>query len=101
MANFWDSIEGHRFRAQLIAGMSTLAEAVSEATVELKRYNDYQENQSAAISDLVNEDTDDIIDKVIVEIERDILTEDTTAVAELLSFVPVERLLGYLPEDTR
>lgn len=40
-----------------------------------------------------------IIDAVINQIRYDISFGDETAIDELLGFVPVENLLGYLPEE--
>ncbi len=44
-------------------------------------------------------DTQELVDLVIAEIKRDIRKGDTTAVDELLKFVPRENLIGYLPEE--
>ena len=40
-----------------------------------------------------------LIDRVLVEIQRDFAMGDLTALDELLSFVPKENLIGYLPEE--
>ena len=40
----------------------------------------------------------ELVDKVIEEIKRDIENGDVTALDELLKFVPIEYLKGYLPE---
>ena len=40
-----------------------------------------------------------IIDAVINQIRYDISFGDETAIDDLLGFVPVENLLGYLPEE--
>lgn len=40
----------------------------------------------------------ELVDRVIEEIKRDIENQDVTALDELLKFVPVEYLKGYLPE---
>jgi DNA-directed RNA polymerase subunit RPC12/RpoP len=40
-----------------------------------------------------------LIDRVLVEIQRDFAMGDLTALDELLSFVPKEKLIGYLPEE--
>lgn len=40
-----------------------------------------------------------LINRVIVEIQRDFAMGDLTALDELLSFVPRENLIGYLPEE--
>ena len=40
-----------------------------------------------------------LIDRVIEEIKSDILMSDLTALDELLTFIPREYLLGYLPEE--
>ena len=39
-----------------------------------------------------------LIDRVIVEIQRDFAMGDLTALDELLTFVPKENLIAYLPE---
>jgi hypothetical protein len=41
---------------------------------------------------------DALIDKAIKQIEVDLSWDDKTAIAELLSFVPEDNLLGYLGE---
>ena len=43
--------------------------------------------------------TQDLIDLVIEQIKTDIRDGDTTAIDELLSFLPKKNLIGYLPED--
>ena len=40
----------------------------------------------------------DLIDKVIYQIQRDVENGDFDAVIELLSFLPADKLQGYLPE---
>ncbi len=40
-----------------------------------------------------------LIDRVLVEIQRDFAMGDLTALDELLTFVPKENLIGYLPEE--
>jgi hypothetical protein len=40
-----------------------------------------------------------LINRVIVEIQRDFAMGDLTSLDELLTFVPKENLIGYLPED--
>lgn len=40
-----------------------------------------------------------VIDKVLVEIVNDVTNGDMTAVEELLTLVPEENLVDYLPED--
>ena len=40
-----------------------------------------------------------LINRVIVEIQRDFAMGDLTSLEELLSFVPRENLIGYLSED--
>ena len=42
---------------------------------------------------------DELIETVIDTIQVDLQNGDIEAVEELLRFVPVENLLGYLPED--
>ena len=42
---------------------------------------------------------DDVIDKVLIQIQNDLEAGDLTAVEELLTFVPLENLIGFLPED--
>jgi hypothetical protein len=41
----------------------------------------------------------DLVDAVINQIKYDISFGDETAIDELLGFVPVEYLMGYLPEE--
>ena len=41
-----------------------------------------------------------IIDVVLHQIEKDLESGDTTAIEELLMAVPIENLVGYLPEET-
>ena len=38
-----------------------------------------------------------LIEQVISQIEKDILEGDTTALAELLAFLPKKYLIGFLP----
>lgn len=40
-----------------------------------------------------------LIDRVIVEIQKDFAMGDLTALDELLTFVPKENLIAYLPEE--
>ena len=40
-----------------------------------------------------------LINRVIVEIQRDFAMGDLTSLDEVLSFVPRENLIGYLPEE--
>ena len=40
-----------------------------------------------------------LIDRVLVEIQRDFAMGDLTTLDELLTFVPRENLLAYLPEE--
>ncbi len=41
----------------------------------------------------------EIIDAVIEQIITDVRGKDMTAIEELLSALPVEKLIGFLPED--
>ena len=41
----------------------------------------------------------EVIDKVLIQIQNDLEAGDLTAVEELLTFVPLENLIGFLPED--
>jgi hypothetical protein len=41
---------------------------------------------------------EELIDQVLEQIQKDINDGDLTAIAELLTFVPKENLIGYLPE---
>ena len=45
-------------------------------------------------------DNQELIDQVIEEMKLQIAENDWTVVEELLSFVPVEFLKGFLPEET-
>ena len=40
----------------------------------------------------------ELIDKVLKQMQRDFDAQDITAVEELLTFVPIKYLQGYLPE---
>lgn len=40
-----------------------------------------------------------LIERVLEQIKADLSMGDVTAIEELLSFVPKENLLGYLPEE--
>ena len=40
-----------------------------------------------------------LIERVVEEIKRDIDNGDVTALEELLSFIPKENLIAYLPEE--
>lgn len=42
---------------------------------------------------------EDIRSEVIAEIERNIAMDDYSAIYELLSFVPIENLVGFLPDE--
>ena len=42
---------------------------------------------------------DTLLDKVVRQIKKDITNEDTTAIYELLEYVPEENLKAFLPED--
>ena len=44
-------------------------------------------------------DKDKLIDRVLAQIAKDARIRDFTAIAELLEYVPVDILEGYLPED--
>ena len=41
----------------------------------------------------------DLIEKVLEQIELDIHCSDLEAIEELLTFIPVENLIAYLPEE--
>ena len=41
----------------------------------------------------------ELVDKCIEEIKEDVSKGDVTAIDELLSFLPIKYLKGYLPED--
>ena len=41
----------------------------------------------------------EVIDKVLIQIQLDIESRDLTAIEELLTFVPLENLIGFLPEE--
>ncbi len=42
---------------------------------------------------------ENLIDRVIEEISKDFAMGDLTALEELLSFIPKENLVQYLPEE--
>lgn len=41
----------------------------------------------------------ELIDAVIEQIKTDVLGKDMTAIEELLCALPVEKLIGFLPEE--
>ena len=41
----------------------------------------------------------DLIDRVLEEIQKDVGNGDLTAIDELLSFIPLKNLIAYLPEE--
>jgi hypothetical protein len=41
----------------------------------------------------------DLIEKVVEQIKEDLHCGEVEALEELLTFVPVENLIGYLPEE--
>ena len=43
---------------------------------------------------------DPLLIAVVEQIKKDFVEHDETALYELLSFLPRENLLGYLPEET-
>ena len=45
------------------------------------------------------EKMDNLLEAVIDQIKKDLASNDTTAIEELLKFVPKENLIGYLPEE--
>jgi hypothetical protein len=40
-----------------------------------------------------------LIERVLEQIKADLFNDDVEAIEELLSFVPRENLIGYLPEE--
>jgi len=46
-----------------------------------------------------NKPNQELLDKVLEQLKLDVEMEDFTAIDELLSFVPVKNLEGYLPEE--
>ena len=40
-----------------------------------------------------------LIERVLEQVKADLFIGDVTAIEELLSFVPKENLIGYLPEE--
>jgi hypothetical protein len=87
------------------------SEMISEV---IKRYpfaqkQDPTANWSLVVEQLVYEvyyefgklerDKEELIDKVVDQMEKDINSQDQTAICELLRFVPIEYLKGYLAED--
>jgi hypothetical protein len=50
------------------------------------------------VFELPTDDDQELVDKVIEEIKRDVYSGDLTAIDELLKFIPVQYLKGYLPE---
>ena len=43
---------------------------------------------------------EELIDAVLTQILKDVHDGDLTAIEELLTFVPIENLIGYIPEET-
>ena len=43
--------------------------------------------------------TDKLIDAVLAQIKSDVKSGDLTAIEELVSTLPFDRLRGFLPED--
>lgn len=41
----------------------------------------------------------DLIDRVLEQVKADVKSEDLTALAELLKFLPEKNLKAYLPDD--
>jgi hypothetical protein len=56
-------------------------------------------NQNHTTMKFTQEQLENLRSEVISEIERDIEMNDYTAIYELLEFVPIENLLGYLPDE--
>jgi hypothetical protein len=50
---------------------------------------------------ILNETMQKVVDYVIEQVVEDLDSGDCTAIAELLSKVPMENLLGFLSEETR
>ena len=50
------------------------------------------------LKNLKEEQGEMLIDAVLTQMQDDIASGDFTAIAELLTFVPKENLIGYLPE---
>ena len=46
-----------------------------------------------------HEDNQELIDAVLDQIQNDIQNRDLTAIEHLLSFVPEDALIGFLPEE--
>ena len=40
-----------------------------------------------------------LLNKVLEQIQQDVAMGDLTAIEELLASVPVDKLIGYLPEE--
>ena len=55
-------------------------------------------NHLDKFNETVEDTKQELVDKVIEQIKQDILDGDVSAIDELLKFVPVENLKGYLPE---
>jgi hypothetical protein len=73
------------FSIGIIVNKETLHSNVFEAIEEAK------EKQ--------REHKQELVDKCIEEIKRDVANGDVTAIDELLMFLPAKYLKGYLPED--
>ena len=48
---------------------------------------------------LENKHEDRLIDLVLEQMMKELNGGDSTAIVELLSFIPEDKLIGYLPED--
>jgi hypothetical protein len=47
------------------------------------------------------EDINDLIESVLVQIKADVDNSDLTAIEALISFIPKENLIAYLPENEK
>jgi hypothetical protein len=47
----------------------------------------------------MNKSREQIVEQVLHQMRKDMINHDLTAIQELLEVVPIENLIGYLPEE--
>lgn len=55
--------------------------------------------QQAKVAELMSERDQDLIDRVLIQIQEDIENGDVTAIEEMLYHVPIQHLEAFLSED--
>ena len=53
----------------------------------------------AKVADLMSERDQDLVDRVLIQIQEDIENGDVTAIEEMLYHVPIRHLEAFLSED--